>query len=79
MDGHEESSQEGEDHTVQHVKAKQSLMTHFIGPKHEVTDLVSDEGGITHDRSSNCNPPVGQLIPGEKVSCVAQSKREDEE
>jgi hypothetical protein len=54
-------------------------MTHFIGPKHKETDLVSDERGIAHDRGTNGNPPVGQLIPGEKVSCVTQGKREDEE
>jgi len=76
---HQESSQKRKHDAVQHIKTKQCLMTHFIGPKHEETDLVSDEGGITHDRGSNCNPPVGQLIPGEKVSCVTQSKREDEE
>jgi hypothetical protein len=54
-------------------------MTHFIGPEHKETDLVSDERGITHDCGPDCDSPVSQLIPGEKVSRITQGKSEDEE
>ena len=78
MDGHEESSQEGEDHTVEHVKAKQGLMAHLISPQNKEPNIFSDERGITHDGRSHSDSPISQLIPGEEISCITQGESKDE-
>src|SRR5512136_2324835 len=78
MDGHEESSQEGEDHTVEHVKAKQSLMAHLICSQNKEPDIFAEEGGITHDGRSHGDSPISQLIPGEEISCITQTESENE-
>jgi hypothetical protein len=78
MDGHEESSQEGEDHTVEHVKAKQSLMAHLICSQNKEPDIFTEEGSITHDGCSHGDSPISQLIPGEEISCITQGESKDE-
>ncbi len=54
-------------------------MAHFVSPQHKKADVFSDEGRIVHDRCSDGDSPISQLIPGQKVSCVTEAEGEDEE
>jgi hypothetical protein len=78
VNGHKESGQKREDHTVEHIKAKQGLMAYLLCPQNKEPDIISKEGSITHDGRSNGDSPVSQLIPGEEISCITQGESEDE-
>ncbi len=77
MDGHEESGQKGEDHTVKHIKTKQGLMAHLICSQNKEPYILSEEGSIAHDGRPDGDPPISQLIPREKISRVTQGKSKD--
>ena len=54
-------------------------MAYLIRSEHKKTNVLPNEGSISHNSGSNGDSPVSQLIPGEKVSRITQGNSEDEE
>lgn len=63
---------------MKHIKTEQCFMPHLVSPQQKISNMFSDEWGVSHDRRSHGNTPVSQLVPGKKIPCVTEGKGEDE-
>ena len=79
MDGHEKACDKRNDNAVENIKTQQGLMAYLIRTQNKETNIIPNEGRVTHDRCSYGNAPESQLIPGQKISGIAEAERKNEE
>src|SRR5579859_2758740 len=79
MDSNQDEGNERKDQNVRHVEAKQSVFADDMSAEEQETYLVTDNGHGRNDVGANRNCPKGELIPRQKITGVAEKKRDEQE
>jgi hypothetical protein len=78
MDNHQDAQDKRKLNTVHDIKPEQSLVAHYIRSQEKETNIISNEGSIGHDGRPYGNSPISELIPGEKISRIAEGQCKDQ-